>query len=43
MKLAVIGTGYVGLPLSIEFAMKYNLVGYDIDLSRVGVQKKIVF
>ena len=36
IKIGVIGLGYVGLPLAIEFAMKYNLVGYDIDFSRVN-------
>ena len=36
IKIGVIGLGYVGLPLAIEFAMKYNLVGYDIDLLRIN-------
>tara|TARA_B110000003_G_scaffold275068_1_gene316656 strand:+ start:845 stop:2131 length:1287 start_codon:yes stop_codon:yes gene_type:complete len=36
IKIGVIGLGYVGLPLAIEFAMKYNVVGYDIDFSRVN-------
>ncbi len=36
IKIGVIGLGYVGLPLAIEFAMKYNLVGYDINFSRVN-------
>ena len=30
IKIAVIGLGYVGLPLAIEFAKKYNVVGFDI-------------
>src|SRR5690625_3818097 len=29
-KISVIGLGYVGLPVAIEFAKKYNVVGYDI-------------
>ena len=30
-KIAIIGLGYVGLPLAIEFAQKYNVTGFDID------------
>ena len=30
-KIAVIGLGYVGLPLSVEFAKKYEFVGFDIN------------
>ncbi len=29
-KIAVIGLGYVGLPLALEFAKKYSVIGYDI-------------
>ncbi len=35
IKIAVIGLGYVGLPLSRLFATKYNVVGYDINKSRI--------
>ena len=35
MKLAVIGLGYVGLPLARLFATKYNVIGFDINTSRV--------
>ena len=35
-KLAVIGLGYVGLPLAIEFAKKYQVKGYDINLKRIN-------
>ena len=34
-KIAVIGLGYVGLPLAIEFAKKYKVIGFDIDLMRI--------
>jgi UDP-N-acetyl-D-galactosamine dehydrogenase len=34
-KIAVVGLGYVGLPLAIEFAKKYQTVGFDINLNRV--------
>ncbi|EOZ95670.1 UDP-glucose dehydrogenase [Indibacter alkaliphilus LW1] len=35
VKIAVIGLGYVGLPLAVEFAKKYKTIGYDIDAVRV--------
>lgn len=35
VKIAVIGLGYVGLPLAVEFAKKYPVVGFDIDAKRV--------
>jgi len=34
-KITVIGLGYVGLPLAVEFAKKYPTVGFDINVSRV--------
>ncbi|MDR2628110.1 MAG: nucleotide sugar dehydrogenase [Dysgonamonadaceae bacterium] len=34
-KIAIIGLGYVGLPLAIEFARKYKVLGYDLRASRV--------
>ncbi|RZL49673.1 MAG: nucleotide sugar dehydrogenase [Pedobacter sp.] len=34
-KIAVIGLGYVGLPLAIEFAKKYSVIGFDINKERV--------
>jgi len=34
-KIAVIGLGYVGLPLALEFAKKYPTCGYDINAARV--------
>ena len=34
-KIAIIGLGYVGLPLAVEFSKKYNTVGFDIDNSRI--------
>lgn len=34
-KIAVIGLGYVGLPLAIEFAKKYKVIGFDINTKRV--------
>lgn len=36
VKIAVIGLGYVGLPLAVEFGKKYPVVGFDIDAKRVN-------
>lgn len=38
-KIAIIGLGYVGLPLAIEFAKYFPVVGYDIDLERIAELK----
>ena len=34
-KISIIGLGYVGLPLAVEFAKKFPVVGFDINESRV--------
>lgn len=34
--IAVVGLGYVGLPLAIEFSRKYKVVGYDINEQRIA-------
>ncbi len=39
-KVALIGLGYVGLPLAVEFAHKYKTVGFDINSERVKELKK---
>jgi len=36
IKIAIIGLGYVGLPLAIEFGKKYNVLGFDINTDRVS-------
>ena len=42
LKLGVIGLGYVGLPLAIEFGKFYDVVGFDISKERInGLIKKI--
>jgi UDP-N-acetyl-D-galactosamine dehydrogenase len=35
-KIAVIGLGYVGLPLAVEFAKKFPVTGYDISVPRIN-------
>jgi UDP-N-acetyl-D-glucosamine/UDP-N-acetyl-D-galactosamine dehydrogenase len=39
-KIAIIGLGYVGLPLAVAFAEKFKTVGYDIDTKRVDELQK---
>ena len=34
-KICVIGLGYVGLPLALEFSKKFPVVGFDINNNRV--------
>jgi UDP-N-acetyl-D-galactosamine dehydrogenase len=34
-KIAIIGLGYVGLPLAVEFGKKYTTVGFDINQNRI--------
>ena len=34
-KITIIGLGYVGLPLAVEFSKKFSVVGYDTNSSRV--------
>ncbi|WP_404401750.1 Vi polysaccharide biosynthesis UDP-N-acetylglucosamine C-6 dehydrogenase TviB [Idiomarina seosinensis] len=36
LKLAVIGLGYVGLPVAVEFGKKYPTIGFDINQKRVN-------
>ena len=48
LKIAVIGLGYVGLPLALEFSKKKTLIGFDINKSRIielksGVDKNLEF
>lgn len=39
-KLAVIGLGYVGLPIALEFAKKISIIGFDINEKRVEMMKQ---
>ena len=36
VRLAVIGLGYVGLPLAVEFAKKRHVIGFDISSNRIA-------
>ncbi len=39
-KLAVIGLGYVGLPIALELARKMKVIGFDIKPNRIDLMKK---
>jgi UDP-N-acetyl-D-galactosamine dehydrogenase len=39
-KLAVIGLGYVGLPIALEFAKKISVIGFDINLDRIKLMRQ---
>ena len=39
-KIALIGLGYVGLPLAVEFGKKLTVVGFDINKHRIDELKK---
>lgn len=41
-KMAVIGLGYVGLPIALEFAKKISVIGFDIKPDRVEMMKNSV-
>ncbi len=40
IKIAIIGIGYVGLPLSIEFGKKFDVFGFDNNIKRINQLKK---
>lgn len=42
IKIGIIGLGYVGLPLAVEFAKKYNTYGFDINVNRINELKKAI-
>lgn len=41
-KLAVIGLGYVGLPLALEFARYFSVIGFDINRERVAMMQNAI-
>lgn len=40
--IGIIGLGYVGLPLAIEFGKKYSTIGYDVDVKRINSLKRYI-
>jgi UDP-N-acetyl-D-galactosamine dehydrogenase len=41
-KLAVIGLGYVGLPIALEFAKKISVIGFDINQKRIDMMRNSI-
>ncbi|MBB5284986.1 UDP-N-acetyl-D-galactosamine dehydrogenase [Rhabdobacter roseus] len=41
-KIAVIGLGYVGLPLALELARHFEVIGFDINEARIGLMQKSI-
>jgi UDP-N-acetyl-D-glucosamine/UDP-N-acetyl-D-galactosamine dehydrogenase len=41
-KICVIGLGYVGLPIALEFAKKFSVIGFDINAQRVEMMRNHV-
>jgi UDP-N-acetyl-D-galactosamine dehydrogenase len=39
-KLAIIGLGYVGLPIALEFAKKLSVIGFDISAKRIALMQQ---
>ena len=39
-KIALIGLGYVGLPIAIEFSKKHKVIGFDVNESRISELQK---
>lgn len=42
MKIAIVGLGYVGLPLAVEFGKKYPTIGYDLSVEKVAAYRNFV-
>ena len=39
IKIAIVGLGYVGLPLAVEFSKKYQAIGFDLNVERINQLK----
>jgi len=42
MKIAVVGLGYVGLPLAVEFGKKYSTIGIDLSADKVAAYRNFI-
>ena len=42
MKIAVVGLGYVGLPLAVEFGKKFDVIGFDLSASKVENYRRFI-
>ena len=41
-KLALVGLGYVGLPIALEFAKKIQVIGFDINEERLAKMRQVI-
>ena len=39
-KLALVGLGYVGMPIAVEFSKHVNVIGFDINKSKIEAYKR---
>ena len=39
-KLALVGLGYVGMPIAVAFAKKVNVIGFDLNSEKVSLYKQ---
>lgn len=42
MKIAVVGLGYVGLPLAVEFGKKFDVIGFDLSESKIESYRRFI-
>ena len=42
MKIAVVGLGYVGLPLAVEFGKKFPTIGFDLSVDKVAAYRNFI-
>lgn len=42
MRIAVVGLGYVGLPLAVEFGKKYPTVGFDLSAEKIAAYRNFI-
>lgn len=42
MKIAVVGLGYVGLPLAVEFGKKFDVIGFDLSVSKIESYRRFI-
>ena len=38
-KIALVGLGYVGMPIAVAFAKKVNVIGYDLNAEKIKLYK----
>lgn len=41
-KIALVGLGYVGMPIAVAFAKKVNVIGYDLNAKKLNYINKVL-